>query len=371
MHLSPDTLAQINTPALLLDLDRFDANIAAMDDFAGQHGIMVEPHAKTLRSTALLKTIDAHNFNGWAVAKLDHAEIMIKAGLELIFIANMIVGESDIRRLLELKKRAPFLYVGVDNLAVAQIMSKIFSEVKRICDVIIKIDTGLHRCGIQPKDLIKFAQVLKALPGVTNQGVYTHAGHAYKAASADIPTIGYEEGNIIAQAANDLHAAGLDCAIASVGSTPTAKYAGTIKGVTLIRPGLFMVNDRVQVALGQCTWDQCALFVLATVISKPTARRAYIDAGSQAFSADTGPHGTRRVKGFGTIIGHDDIQLNNLSEEHGWLTGPGVAKLKIGDKLVIIPNHACATTNLHDEIIGIRNDEIENRFPIDARGAIH
>ena len=141
--------------------------------------------------------------------------------------------------------------------------------------------------------------------------------------------------------------------------------------MTEIRPGVFVLNDRTQIALGIASQNDCALFVLATVISKHGGLRAYIDAGSQVFSSDRGPHGTTSLEGFGEVVGHPDVVVSNLSEEHGWLAGPGVDNLEVGQKVLVIPNHACATINLTDTLLGVRDGKVVGSFCVDGRGAVH
>jgi len=374
MYLAKDTLKTIITPALLLDLDVFEDNLRDMGNFAHDHRITVRPHAKTLRSTQLMQRICSPQFpgySGFTVAKLEHAQILISAGLRSIFVANMIVTDEQFQHAAVLAKIDPNLLCAVDNLEVAKRLGRFFADKNRQCNIMVKVNTGLNRCGLEPGDVVSFVRQLVQLPGLSFHGLYTHAGHAYKANPADIKSIGEQEGATLSALAGNLADEGLRHIKVSVGSTPTAKYCGAVPGVTEIRPGLFMVNDRVQIELGIAKPENCALVVLTTVISKPCQNRAYINGGSQTFSPDSGPHGTSIVRGYGLITNHVNLCFKSISEEHGWLSGWGVAGLQIGDNLQIIPNHACSTVNLHDKIIGIRHGEIEKIFVIDARGAIH
>lgn len=369
MHITKE-LRGIQTPALLADLDVFDANATEMRLFAESYGIALRPHAKTVRSTRLLARIFHGRQKQLTVAKLEHAEVLSRESCRNIFIANMIVGEQNIERLLQLHRKGVTVITGVDSLEAVSAIGRAFHQVTERHSILVKVDTGLHRCGLAPDDVLPFVRQAKELPGIDFLGIYTHAGHAYKATAREIPLIGRQEGSTMVKVAGQLKK-GFGCPVVSVGSTPTAKYAGKVNGVTEIRPGLYLFNDRVQVALGVCKPEKCALFVFATVISKPRPGQAFIDAGSQVFSPDRGPHGTSVVEGFGTIIGHPDISVSGLSEEHGWLSGPGVESLTIGKRLLVIPNHACSTVNLADTLYGIRNGRVEEEFPIDARGAVH
>lgn len=359
----------IPTPALILDLERFECNVQNMQRVAATNGIRLRPHGKTLRSTALLKMVLEAGAQGLTVAKLEHAGILGRQGCKDIFIANYVPLDR-LKTMVELQQSMESLASGLGSMTAARAISDTFHTVGQVHNVLVKVDVGLHRLGLASDEVPRFVSELITLPGLKFCGIFSHSGQAYRAEPHELPAIGRAEGETMVAVKTAIEQRGVLCPIVSVGSTPTAADNALVPGVTEIRPGLYMVYDRIQVALGVAQPEQCALFVLATIIDVQTDG-AFIDAGSQTLSADCGPHGVKRVEGYGGVVNHPHITVANLSEEHGWFRGAGVGELRIGEQVLIVPNHACATINLHKEIVGVRNGVVDRSFSIDARGAIH
>jgi D-serine deaminase-like pyridoxal phosphate-dependent protein len=205
------------------------------------------------------------------------------------------------------------------------------------------------------------------LSGLELRGVFTHAGHAYLADSADaVAEVGRDEGRQLADVAAELRRAGLGIREVSVGSTPTARQAMTVAGVTECRPGNYVYHDASQVGLGTCGLADCAMTVAATVVSVPAPGRAVLDAGSKTLSTDPlRPRG----EGHGLVLGTSS-RLSRLSEEHGVIdVAPGDA-FRVGQRVRVLPNHACVVSNLHDFVYGVRGDRVEARFAVAARGRV-
>ncbi|HWR83269.1 MAG TPA: alanine racemase [Candidatus Deferrimicrobium sp.] len=360
-------LSDIDTPAVLIEKSVMENNVRLMQALSDRCRVNLRVHVKTHKIPALAKLQLKAGAIGIAVAKLGEAEVMAAAGIKDIQIANIIVGESKFRRLARLSRTCR-LSIAIDSEENAKELSIVLSRSRRSVNVFIKVDTGLRRCGLAafPRilQLVERAQKLK---GVKIVGLLTHAGHAYGARNRkQVQDIGQAEGEVVVRFARRLTRLGFQIPVVSVGSTPTAPYCAAVDGVTELRVGNYIFNDMTQVALGTVGLNRCALGVLATVISIPTPDRAVIDAGSKALGTDRGAHGRDILAGFGHIVGGGG-ELTRLSEEHGVierLTRP----FKIGQKVRVIPNHACTVMNLFDSAYLVDGEAVIERNPVAARG---
>lgn len=201
-------------------------------------------------------------------------------------------------------------------------------------------------------------------------GIYTHAGHSYAARSyKEIEAIGLEEGLAVVESANECEAAGINIPVRSVGSTPTYNIAGKVPGVTEIRPGNAVFFDGIQVGLGVTSAENCALTLLASVVGV-YKNRIIFDTGSKSLCLDKGAHGNQTVTGFGQIVGHPEVNIERLSEEHGVGVLLQETNLKLNDKVQIIPNHACTVVNQFDEYVVHENGHVIDSWKVDARGMV-
>jgi D-serine deaminase-like pyridoxal phosphate-dependent protein len=300
------------------------------------------------------------------MAKVGEAEVFVRGGFDDIFLAYPIVGEDKGRRLLALADRAR-LAVGVDSVEGAKTLAGPFAEAGRTLDVVLKVDVGYGRVGVVPRRAVAVARRVAQVSGLHLRGVFTHAGHAYAAETPGaVRRVARQEGERVARVAEALREAGLPVAEVSVGSTPTAPHAMTVPGVTECRPGNYVFHDASQVALGTCGPEDCALTVLATVVSVPAAGRAVVDAGSKTLSSDPL---RPRPGGYGRVIGREGL-LEKLSEEHGVVAVDEGESFRVGERVRILPNHACVAANLHDRLIGISGDRVEAVLPVAARGRV-
>jgi D-serine deaminase-like pyridoxal phosphate-dependent protein len=258
--------------------------------------------------------------------------------------------------------------VGVDSLAAAEGLDEVARSEHIEVAVLIEVDSGLGRAGVKPgAPALELAQQLTDLRNLRLRGLFTHAGHAYAAASAaEVAHIGRQEGEVLVESAALVRAHGISCEVVSVGSTPTALHAGAVAGVTEIRPGNYVFYDRMQVGLGVASLEDCALSVLARVISRPLPDRAVLDAGSKTLALDRGAHGLDALAGFGQDRQHGLI-LQRLSEEHAVVEGVGPT-VTVGGRLRIVPNHACTVANLAEELLGVRDERVCEVLPVLVRG---
>ncbi len=358
----------LETPAVLVDLAILERNIASMSAAAAQHGVALRPHAKTHKCVEIGRRQLAAGARGLSVAKTGEAEVFAAAGFDDLFIAYPVVGTDKGRRLLALADRAR-LAVGVDSEAGARTLAEVFHGAGRRLEVLLKIDVGFHRVGVPPERAAEMARRIASLPGLCLRGVFTHAGHAYGAETPErLAQIGRDEGLRLLEAAEAIRATGLEVERVSVGSTPTSLHVMAVPGVTEVRPGNYVFRDASQLSLRACTLEDCALTVLATVVSVPAPGRAVVDAGSKTLSSDPlrprpGGHGVVLSNG-----GHS--RVDRLSEEHGVIAIAPGESFRVGDRVRILPNHACVVANLHDRLWGVRGERVETEFRVDARGRV-
>jgi D-serine deaminase-like pyridoxal phosphate-dependent protein len=361
---------QADTPALIVAQDKLNKNINKMQDLADRAGVKLRPHLKTHKSAWIAKRQLSAGAQGVTVAKLSEAERMADLGITDIMIANQITHPQKMGRLFDLNNKIK-LIVGIDHPDQIPILDSTFRQTNKKLPVSIEIDSGLHRCGVQvDESLIKLAEEILNCDFLELVGIFTHAGQVYSARSrAEVKSIGTGEGKIMEEAVNLLQQKNIQARIVSVGSTPTAPYSAFNPVVNEIRPGNYVFFDSIQCSLFSCSPEDCALFVLATVISQPANDRIVIDAGSKALNLDRGAHATSLVKGFGRILNVNG-EIVRLSEEHGVIKLHHPEKIKIGTPLLIIPNHACAVVNLYDFYHLIDDTGEINRIQIDSRGCL-
>ena len=354
------------TPAVLVDLDVLERNLARMAERARAAGIRLRPHAKTHKIPEIGRMQLALGAVGLSLAKVGEAEVFAEAGFQDVFLAYPTVGGDRARRLLALSDRMR-VSVGADSLEGAASLSEVFRAARRTLSVLLKIDCGYHRVGVAPERALELARAVADLPGLALAGVFTHGGQAYAADSSEgVAAVGRHEGETVAAVAAELAAAGIPVSTVSVGSTPTAAAAMRVPGVTECRPGNYVYHDASQVALGTCSPKDCAMTVAATVVSVPAPDRAVVDAGSKTLSSDPL---RPRPGGHGTILGGTS-RVEKLSEEHGVVAVAPGERFRVGRRVTILPNHACVVSNLHDRVYGVRAGSVECEWRVAARGRV-
>jgi D-serine deaminase-like pyridoxal phosphate-dependent protein len=346
----------LETPCVLIDLDRVEANLKRTQSFADTHKMKLRPHIKTHKIPRFaLRQIELGAV-GVTCQKLGEAEIMADAGVKDIFLPYNILGECKLARLRALADRVN-VSVTADSETTVAGLSRAFAEASKPLPVLVECDTGMGRCGVQtPEEALALARVIDKAPGLTFAGLMTY------------PATGKVEQNAswLAAAVDLLKKAGLPPSIVSNGGTPDMKRAGEVTAATEHRPGTYIYLDRYQVVKGAGTLDDCALTVLATVVSRPTENRAVIDAGSKALTSDT-----LGLDGFGLVVGYPEAVIRSLSEEHGVIDLSACArKPAIGEQIRIIPNHACVVSNLFDVVTLISGEKVIETIPVSARGRV-
>ncbi len=357
--------AELDTPSLLLDLDKLDANIARMADLVAAAGVALRPHAKTHKLAHVAARQIAAGSQGLTVAKLGEAEMLVGHGIDDILIAYPLWGAGKWERLCRLSESAE-IRVAADSFEVFDGISTAARRRGACIPVRIEVDTGYARCGVQsPVQALALAQRVSRLEGVRLVGVMSFAGQTYAAGREHAEEVAAAEAARLVEAAQTLRDGGFAVPEVSAGSTPSATHVHALRAITEIRPGTYVFSDRDQAALGWGTLDDCALTVLATVVSHPTPTRAIIDAGTKTLTSDQA-HG---LDGSGAIRGHPEWKLVSLNEEHGIMEVPA-GEAPIGTGVEIIPNHACGALNLHNWVAACREGEVVEWWQVEGRGLI-
>lgn len=362
-------LHDLDTPALLVDSERLERNLAQMAEQILPHGKALRPHAKTHKTPEIARLQIAAGAVGLTVAKLGEAEAFAEAGLTDFFVANQIVGAAKTERLLALARRADVL-VGVDSLAAALPLSDAAHRAGQRIRVRIEVDSGLHRAGLRSTaEVVAFAAQIVALPGLTLEGFFTHEGHVYRTDTAHRAEACAAVGQTVREVADALRQAGLPCETVSVGSSPSAEYMVQEAGVTEVRPGVYVFSDQMQTDLGAPP-DACALTVLATVVSRPDATTAIVDAGTKSLASDRSAAPETRYR-HGRLLDAPDVSFDWASEEHGHLNlAESAFRPAVGERVRVVPYHACTCVNLHESLYVVRGEEVLAEWRIAARGRI-
>lgn len=369
MHRVGMNTPELDTPALVIDLDRAEANMRRAAAIADRIGIKMRPHAKTHKSPYFALQQVALGAIGVSVAKISEAIVMADGGITDIFVANTIFGARKLQRVADLAGRVR-LAVGIDDIRQAHALSDAMSSVVSTVDVLVEVDTGARRGGIAPAEAWRLAEAAHRLPGIAVKGVYTYEGYTYTAESLeDLQATLREAHSTLLHVADDIGRA-LDIQpVVSVGSTPgLLGGAEFLPGLTEFRAGTYVFLDAAQARIAGGI-EHCAASVLASVVSRPSPDRAILDAGSKTLSSDRRSGGLCHVDGFG-LLPDIGVGISRLSEEHAVIEGAGAGHLELGQKVRVIPNHICAVVNLFPEMIGVRDDVVERVIPVQARDCL-
>ncbi len=370
-------LSELDTPALILDRGRLEANVARMSARARSLRVDLRPHMKTAKSAEVGRRATAGHSGGITVSTLKEAEYFAEHGFtDMIY--GVGISLDKLARVARLQAGGARVAVITDSLEVARGIGARAAELGARFEVLIELDTGDGRAGLGPDSeaLIEIGQVLDGAADVDLRGVLTHAGQSYGCREiADLEAVAESERAGAVAGAERLRAAGLPCPVVSVGSTPTAIHAKNLEGVTEMRPGVYVFNDVFQAEIGSCGMADIAVSVLATVTGHHRARgEMVIDAGGLALSKDRSTQAGPRDVGYGLVVDAGggaslpELHLARVSQEHGVVTAPGGTlpfdALAPGTRVRVLPNHACFTAAAYEgyHVVG-GSDEIEAEWP--------
>jgi len=350
----------LDTPALLLDLDAFNHNVRLMAQFFAGRPTALRPHAKTHKCPEIARRqLDAGAI-GITCAKLGEAEVMVEAGIDDILIANQVVGALKIDRLTDLAARSRTM-VAVDDAANVEQLSAACQAKGVTLRILVEVDIGMHRCGVLPgQAALELAQKVAQAPGLQLAGLMGYEGHLVQIRDPqDRQTKVLEALRPLQDTRDLLERNGLPVEIVSGGGTGTYDVSGTNPPMTEIEAGSYVFMDSTY-RQTRPEFEQ-ALYILSTVVSRPTPERVVTDAGRKTISNDFG---------FPVPLGAPGATIKSLSEEHGLLTlaDPDAVSLRPGEKMRFVPSHCCTTTNLHDQLYVIQDQTLVGIWPIAARG---
>ncbi|MDN5001647.1 D-TA family PLP-dependent enzyme [Bradyrhizobium sp. GCM10027634] len=347
---------EYGTPCAVIDMDRVERNIARIQKACDDAGVANRPHIKTHKNPTIARMQVAAGAKGITCQKIGEAEIMANAGIDDILISYNLLGEEKMARLGALNAKTR-MTVAADNSTVVAGLPKAAEASGRPLSVVVECDTGRKRAGVEtPAEAIALAREIAASKGLEFAGFMLYPTETGWADAQKF----YDE------ALAGVRAHGLDAKIVSTGGTPNLVNIGKLKGGTEHRFGTYIYNDRMQVAAGVAGWDDCALHIYSTVVSRAAPERGILDAGSKTLTTDTGG-----LDGHGLILEHPEAKIAKFAEEHGFLDlSRSNTRPNVGDVVRIVPNHVCVVVNMMDEVVMVRGEEIIGTLPVAARGKL-
>ncbi len=349
-------IEDIETPVPVIDIDVVDRNLKRWQARCDQLGIANRPHIKTHKLVGLARYQLALGAKGITVQKLGEAEVMADAGITDMLLTFNIVGRRKLERLAALARRTQISVVA-DSADVVAGLAEAGKNAGRKIVVLVECDTGAHRNGVQsPQAAVDLAQIIDKTPGLAYGGLMTYAGAGQR----------LQAESFFMEARELCLATGLATGIITSGGSPDMWKDEGLSQLTEYRAGTYIYFDRSLVERGTCAYSDCAVQVLATVVSRPTSERALIDAGTKSLTSDL-----LGLQGYGTAHDLGDAQVYAANEEHGYLDTSHLArKPAIGELVKITPNHVCPVINLFDRVVFVRGDEVLGAVRVDARGLV-
>ena len=363
MHVS-----EIDTPALVVDLDILERNLRRVADYAKDHDLRLRPHTKTHKSPRIGKRQLDSGAVGLTVAKVSEAEVMLGAEPADLLVAFPIIGRTKLERLMEVARRTR-VTVALDSIFAARQLSDAARAAQVEVGVLAEVDVGLGRVGVNAgSPLLQLAQCIDKLPHLTLEGITFYPGQIKDLEEVGMRQIA-EVGELLQSILAEFRAAGLEVKVVSGGSTPTLYHSHKLAGLTEIRPGTYVYNDINTIRSGGCALEDCAASVLATVVSTARPGQMIVDGGSKTFSSDRLANPAEAT--FGHLVEAPGARFHKMNEEHGYVDITHAEReFSIGDRVHIIPNHICVAVNLHEKMYGIRGDQVEEVWRVEGRGKL-
>jgi D-serine deaminase-like pyridoxal phosphate-dependent protein len=358
----------LDTPAVTIDLDIMEDNIRRVQAYLARHGVASRPHIKTHKIPALGKLQMKAGAVGITCQKLGEVEVFAEAEVcDDILLTFNVIGEAKTERLMKVSKRLKRLAVVLDNEIVAQGLSQAARRHAREVPFLIECDTGMGRNGVQtPQQALDLARAAMKLPGMRFEGLMTFPLRP-PGASLTNPKMS-SPGSLVffREALRTFKQAGIPVPVVSGGGTPATFTVQDYPMLTEHRAGTYIFCDVMTVAAGAATWDNCAMRVRATVVSRPTDERAVFDCGTKVLTSDQ-----YTVTGYGHVMEYPEAVIPHLSEEHGVIDlSKCKKKPEVGEILHVVPNHCCVVSNMVDELYGMREGKLETTWRVAARGTV-
>lgn len=361
-------VADLETPALLIDLNIVERNLRRASDYASKNNLRLRPHTKTHKTPALGRQQLQLGAAGLTVAKVGEAEVMLGAEPSDLLLAYPIIGNKKLERLMTVARKTR-VTVALDSVFAARQLSEAASGAQLNVSVLAEVDVGLARVGVSPgPELLDLIRGIERLPGLTFDGVIFYPGHIKMLDEEGMRAVEELDG-LVGTILDDLKRAGIEARIVSGGSTPTLFHSHRVRGLNEIRPGTYIFNDKNTVVSKACSLEDCAASILTTVVSTARPGQMIIDGGSKTFSSDR-LIASSEVS-FGHVLEDPHAVFCKMSEEHGFVDIRNCErKFSVGDRVRIIPNHVCAAVNLHETIYGFRGEQVEEAWKVEGRGKL-
>jgi D-serine deaminase-like pyridoxal phosphate-dependent protein len=361
-------VSEIDTPALLVDLDVMERNLRRVADYARDHGLRLRPHTKTHKSPRIGQRQLELGAAGLTVAKVGEAEVMLGASPPDLLVAYPVIGHSKLERLMAVARRTR-VTVSLDSLFAARQLSGAAQAAGVNVGVLAETDVGMGRVGVSPgPDLLDLARAMQRLPGLSFEGITFYPGHVKDNGEAGRAALA-ALGDLLRSILDDFRREGIHVSVVSGGSTPSLYHSHEVAGLNEIRPGTYVYNDLNTVMTGACDARDCAASVLVTVVSTARPGQIIVDGGSKTFSSDGLANSTAAT--FGRVVEAPASIFHKMNEEHGYVDVRQTGRqFEIEERLRIIPNHVCVAVNLHDRMYGIRDGVVEEVWEVAGRGKL-
>jgi 3-hydroxy-D-aspartate aldolase len=363
-----EPVENVETPALLADLDVMERNIAEYAAVADEHDVALRSHVKTHKNAELAALeVEMSGGHGICCQTVGEVETMARNGIDDVYLSYQVVGEAKLDRLCWLDGKLDALATTVDSAATIDMLQDAAADHDRTLHAVLEIDMGLHRTGVDPNQAVGLAERVAAAENLAFDGILAYDSHvkAISETEQEFAENCWEAMELADDVVTEIETAGIPVAEVKVGGTATSRYSCRHPVVTEINPGMYPFNDAGELHLRpwEVSKTDCAATVVTTVISVPNEDRLVVDGGSKTFSLDKPQMPVPKHR--------DDIEYANASEEHGWIdTSDSTESFAVGDRLEFIVPHVCTTINLHDVIVGVRDGRVEELWEVQARGKV-
>ncbi len=360
-------IAELETPSLLINLEVMEDNLRRAAEYTRANGLRFRPHTKTHKIPALARKQLDLGAVGLTVAKVSEAEVLERAEPDDFLIAYPVVGEHKLKRLIQVAGRVPTT-VALDSVEAARQLSVAAHAAGVEVGVLVEMDAGFGRVGVQASDVTEMATYVRRFPFLRFEGISFFPGHILPNTSDGLRML-ESLGQCIQKVIQKLDRDRITVRVVSGGSTPTLYYSHLVSGMNEIRSGTYIFNDKNTFASGCCSISQCAASILTTVVSVAKAGQIIVDSGSKTLASD--PLAGSAEQSFGYVIEAPEACVFRLNEEHAYINIEKCERtFHVGDQLHIIPNHICVAVNLQEEVYGFRGDSVEEIWAVEARGKV-
>ncbi|HEX7316531.1 MAG TPA: alanine racemase [Pyrinomonadaceae bacterium] len=367
-------LHDIKTPSLVLDVERVRRNAEKMSERVRRFGAALRPHVKTHKCVEVARIQTEGHAGGITVSTLAEARAFAAHGFkDITYAVPVEPGKFD--EAIELSRLCERLALITDDIDIPPQLDEAARRAGLTLDLFMKVDCGYHRCGVEPDqpEALEIPRRIDAASNLRFAGILTHAGHAYNARShEELLALARHERDVMTEFAARLRSDGVEVPVVSVGSTPTATHYDHLEGVNEARPGNYIFFDAFQATLGSCSFEDCALTVLAAVVHRDRARRRVVlDAGAIALSKDRGPVGLDPSCGYGRVLdlegAETGLRVGGLSQEHGevQVDDEGLLDtLHVGARVRVLANHSCLSAAQHTHYHVLEGSRVVDRWEI-------